>query len=272
MPNVFSAPTPLFDAHFHVIDRRFPLVRGDDYEPHEFTCDDYLAHARALGIGGGALVSGSFQGFDQSYLVDALERLGPGFVGVTQLPATVGDAELLRLDAAGVRALRFNVRRGGSAALADLPGLARRVWELVRWHVELYVDAATLGEQLDMLLRLPKVAIDHLGLSRAGLPASLRLAEAGAAVKASGFGRLDFDVRDALRAIAAANPASLMFGTDLPFNAGPALIRAGRHRSYRRNPRRTSLARRVARQRAPILRFGDLRKSLTSVPRGLLYR
>ena len=35
---------------------------------------------------GGAVVSGSFQGFDQSYLLDALDQLGPSFVGVTQLP------------------------------------------------------------------------------------------------------------------------------------------------------------------------------------------
>ena len=35
-------------------------------------------------------------------------------------------------------------------------------------------------------------------------------------VKASGFGRVDFDVRDALKALYAANPACLLFGTDLP--------------------------------------------------------
>lgn len=211
----------LFDAHFHIIDRRFPLVDSDAYVPPAITCDDYLAQARQLGISAGAVVSGSFQGFDQSYLLDALARLGHGFAGVTQLPAAVADAEVLRLDRAGVRALRFNVRRGGSAALGDLPGLAQRVWDLAGWHIELYVDAATLGSWLAVLLRLPKVAIDHLGLSRAGLPAVLRLAEAGAAVKASGFGRVDFDVAQALRDIAAANPDSLMFGTDLPSTRAP---------------------------------------------------
>jgi len=41
-----------------------------------------------------AVVSGSFHGFDQSYLLDALALLGPGFVGVTQLPATVTDDEI----------------------------------------------------------------------------------------------------------------------------------------------------------------------------------
>jgi predicted TIM-barrel fold metal-dependent hydrolase len=44
----------------------------------------------------------------------------------------------------------------------------------------------------------------------------LWLAERGIRVKASGFGRVDFDVRGALKALFAANPEALMFGTDLP--------------------------------------------------------
>ena len=40
-------------------------------------------------------------------------------------------------------------------------------------------------------------------------------------VKATGFGRVDFDVRAALRDLYAANPKSLMFGTDLPSTRAP---------------------------------------------------
>jgi predicted TIM-barrel fold metal-dependent hydrolase len=211
----------LFDCHFHIIDRRFPLSASQDYLPDEFRCEDYLTWSRRLEIRGGAVVSGSFHGFDQSYLLDALARLGPGFVGVTQLPASASDQEILRLDAAGVRAVRFNLRRGGSARIEDLPELAARVWELAGWHVELYADAALLESLLPTLLPLPKLAVDHLGLTRAGLPTVLELARHGTAIKASGFGRVDFDVRAALRAIAATNPSSLMFGTDLPSTRAP---------------------------------------------------
>jgi predicted TIM-barrel fold metal-dependent hydrolase len=35
-------------------------------------------------------------------------------------------------------------------------------------------------------------------------------------VKATGFGRIDMDPAPAIKAIAAANPESLMFGSDLP--------------------------------------------------------
>ncbi|HTG80946.1 MAG TPA: amidohydrolase family protein [Geobacteraceae bacterium] len=211
----------IFDSHFHIIDRRFPLVPNQGYLPDDFSCDDYLTRMKGCSLAGGAIVSGSFQAFDQNYLRAALARLGPTFVGVTQLPATVTDAELLDLDAAGVRAVRFNLKRGGSEGADKLEKVAWRVHELVNWHVELYVDSRDLAGLYDMLASLPAVSIDHLGLSREGFGVLLRLAERGVRVKATGFGRVDFDVRSALRELYAANPTALMFGTDLPSTRAP---------------------------------------------------
>lgn len=211
----------IFDTHFHIIDSRFPLTPNQGYLPPEYDLKTYLAAAKPLGVVGGAVVSGSFQMFDQTYLIAALEELGACYVGVTQLPANVTDDELMRLDAAGVRAVRFNIRRGGSAEVQDLARMAQRVYELARWHVELYVDSKDLSGFFGTLIKLPKVSIDHLGLSRAGMPTLLKLAERGVQVKATGFGRVDFDVAQALRDITRANPASLVFGTDLPSTRAP---------------------------------------------------
>jgi predicted TIM-barrel fold metal-dependent hydrolase len=211
----------IFDSHLHIIDPRFPLVGSQGYRPDPFTCADYGAWAAKLGIVGGAVVSGSFQGFDQSYLLAALETLGPTFVGVTQLPASVSEAEIRRLDRAGVRAVRFNLKRGGSAGVADLKPLAARVHALAGWHVELYVDGRDLPALFETLVALPAVVIDHLGLAEAGLPSLLRLIERGASVKASGFGRLDFAPGPVLRQVAAINPEALLFGTDLPSTRAP---------------------------------------------------
>jgi predicted TIM-barrel fold metal-dependent hydrolase len=211
----------IFDAHCHIIDPRFPLKANDGYLPEPFPVADYLAQVTPLGVVGGAVVSGSFQGFDQGYLLSALRQLGPGFVGVTQLPATVTDAELDTLNGFGVRAIRFNLRRGGSEQLDQLETLARRVFDQVGWHSELYVDSRELPDIESRLLQLPAISIDHLGLSAEGLPAVLRLAEQGVRIKACGFGRVDFPVAEALRDIDAANPSALMFGTDLPSTRAP---------------------------------------------------
>ncbi|MFH1028147.1 MAG: amidohydrolase family protein, partial [Pseudomonadota bacterium] len=198
-----------------------PLVPHNGYLPDDYHCDDSRKRMRGYNLAGGAIVSGSFQAFDQSYLLDALHTLGPAFVGVTQLPFSVSDRELLDLDWAGVRALRFNLKRGGSEEVAHLDAMARRVHEVVGWHVELYVDSAELEGLYDTLAALPAVSIDHLGLSKTGFGTLLRLAEKGVRVKATGFGRVDFDVKTALREIYAANPESLMFGSDLPSTRAP---------------------------------------------------
>jgi predicted TIM-barrel fold metal-dependent hydrolase len=88
---IFTAAMPpvMFDSHLHVIDPRFPLVATSGFTPTPFTVADYRARTAGLPIAGGAVVSGSFQGADQTYLLDALRRLGPRFVGVTRMPPDV---------------------------------------------------------------------------------------------------------------------------------------------------------------------------------------
>lgn len=206
----------LFDAHFHVIDPRFPLVPNQGYLPGRYLCRDYLERTEDYQLVGGVVVSASFQAFDQDYLVNALGRLGAGFVGVTQLPATVSNEEILELDLMGIRGIRFNLKRGGSAGVKHLDTLARRVFDVAGWHSELYVDSSELTELYPVLSKLPAVSIDHLGLTKEGFDVLLKLAEKGVKVKATGFGRVNFDVAQALRELHAANPACLMFGTDLP--------------------------------------------------------
>jgi predicted TIM-barrel fold metal-dependent hydrolase len=188
----------VFDAHLHIIDPRFPLVANQGYVPEPFTVEDYRAATAGLDVVGGAVVAGSFQGFDRACLVDALDRLGPAFVGVAQLDPATRDDEILELDAAGVRAVRFNLHRGG--ALDD--DLAHRVHELAGWHAEVYATDLPAHEQ--RLRALPRLVVDHLGMNDEGLAAAVRL---GAMVKATP--RFHGD----LRVVA---PDKLLFGTDLP--------------------------------------------------------
>ncbi|GFH34459.1 amidohydrolase family protein [Streptomyces pacificus] len=207
---------PFFDAHFHVIDSRFPLIERDGYLPGDFTVRQYRERTAALDVAGGAVVSGSFQGCDQTWLPDALSQLGPGFVGVTQIPPDLPDEEIALLAERGVRGVRFNLRRGGSAGVEHLDALARRIHDVAGMHIELYADARDLPELAGVLAALPAVSVDHLGLHAAGLPHLLALVERGVRVKATGFGRVELDVPRALRAVLDVDPTALMAGTDLP--------------------------------------------------------
>lgn len=212
---------PLFDSHFHIIDPQYPLVPNQGFLPEAFTVQDYLQRMRDYKLVGGAVVSGSFQAFDQTYLLASLKTLGESFVGVTQVPASITDEELLKLNSGGVRAVRFNLKRGGSEDVSQLASLAARVNEICGWHVELYVDSVDLSELRQQLIKLPRVSIDHLGLSKAGLNDIRYLLEHNVKLKACGFGRVDFDVKRILPELYAINPDALMFGTDLPSTRAP---------------------------------------------------
>ncbi|WP_109529045.1 MULTISPECIES: amidohydrolase family protein [Nocardia] len=205
----------MFDAHVHIFDPRFPLAENDGYLPDPFTIADYRKRMSRFDIRGGAVVSGSFQGTDQSYLKAALSELGEGWVGVTALDLEATDEEIVDLDRAGVRALRFNVKR----AAADITAMtlqALRAHDLVGWHVEVYIDGKMLTSLQPVISKLPAFSIDHLGMSDEGLPYLLDLVDRGARVKATGFGRVSMNVANTLRRIHAVNPEALMFGTDLP--------------------------------------------------------
>lgn len=211
-----QAERRLFDSHCHVIDHRFPIVANQGYTPPDFPLEAYLAQSRPLGVVAGAIVSGSFQGNDQTYLMHVLPKLGAGWAGVTQLPNDCPDAEIARLDALGVRAVRFNLFRGRLDSVDDIVAMANRVHAIAGWHAEMYVDAAALKPHIGKLSKLPQLCIDHLGMTAAGVPVLLELIASGCKVKATGFGRVKLDVAATLEAIAKHDPGALVFGTDIP--------------------------------------------------------
>ena len=206
----------LFDSHCHIIDHRFPIVANQGYTPPNFPLEDYLAQAKPLGVVAGAVVSGSFQANDQTYLMDMLPKLGPNWVGVTQIPNDYPDAEIAKLGKLGVRAVRFNVFRGRIDSVDDIVALATRV---------------PFGRRL---------AFGDLRRRRGARAACRQAVEAAAALHRPsrhdrgrragaarpGRGRLQgeghrlrpvkFDVPKTLEAVAKKNPNALVFGTDIP--------------------------------------------------------
>lgn len=55
----------IFDAYFHIINFDFPIIENQIFAPSD------------INVIGGEIVSGSFQGFDQAYLLKALKQMGP---------------------------------------------------------------------------------------------------------------------------------------------------------------------------------------------------
>jgi predicted TIM-barrel fold metal-dependent hydrolase len=211
----------LFDAHLHIFDPAFPLPGNQGFVPEHFTVADYRARTASLEVTGGAVVAASTQGTDPAPLLAAAAALGPRFVVVAEAHAGQDEADLAALAAAGVRGVRFNLVRSGAFSLAAMLAHALKAAD-AGLHAELYADAATLADHVDALAALPcGLALDHLGMTEAGLPVTVSLAAAGVKVKATGFGRVSLDVPRALETIANASPRSLMAATDLPSTRAP---------------------------------------------------
>jgi predicted TIM-barrel fold metal-dependent hydrolase len=143
------------DCHLHVYDAaRMP--RAD--------ADAYRALQRRLGLARGVLVQPSAYGFDNTLHLAALRALGRDrFRLVAVLPPDVPDAELRRLDAAGVRGVRFNLKLGGPLRIGDLAPMARRIAPL-GWHCQVNMSPVQLVEVAGLLRGLPcRLVLDHLG-------------------------------------------------------------------------------------------------------------
>ena len=85
--------------------------------------------------------------------------------GVATVTSEFPDAELERLDHAGIRGVRFNFVRRLVDTLPknELATIARRIGAL-GWHVVVYFDAADLAEFYDFFCALPTtVIVDHMG-------------------------------------------------------------------------------------------------------------
>lgn len=158
-----AAPLHACDAHFHVIDPRFPLAEETDVRGT--TLADYRRIQARIGTTRAVLVQAKRHGTNHDALLDALARLGRDGRGVAVVLPDVTDSELLRLHQGGVRGLRFSLwRPSDSVTSIDMvEPLAKRVANL-GWHVQLHMSADQIVASANMLQRLPcSIVFDHMG-------------------------------------------------------------------------------------------------------------
>lgn len=224
-----------WDCHVHVFDTSAP-VRPGHYVPAHRPLPEIEQLARRHGVAHLVLVQPSVYGADNTVMLRALEAAPGRHRGVAVVTPDVGDRELDRLHAAGVRGVRFNLvspaAYAGDAA-ADLRRLSPRLRER-GWHAQWYVHADTLP----LLVSLQSATgvsfvLDHLAGLHAGLHAghaawgaAQALADAGAWIKLSGWYRLGATAPYATlqpniqRAAAMFGPR-MVWGSDWPHTSFP---------------------------------------------------
>src|SRR5258706_3321109 len=135
----FRLPQGAVDAHCHVFGPadRFPFAPERKYTPCDAPKERLFALRDFLGFERNVIVQATCHGTDNRALVDALLASGGKARGVASVGPQVTDAELEAMDAAGVRATRFNFvkRLADSTPHAVLAEIARRVSRLGRHAV-----------------------------------------------------------------------------------------------------------------------------------------
>lgn len=241
-PSVPAAPMPdeACDCHAHIFGpvHRFPFAEGRGYTPPDAPVERYLGLLDTLRLARGVVVQGNAHGYDNRAIVDAVTRHPERLRGVAITDARVGAATLAAWHRLGMRGLRFHIY-AQSAAPNYVRGVGLKVFEhflpVLRelgWVAQFWCDWPMLPQVMPQLVKasasLP-VVIDHimempphLGIGHPSFQALLRmLGDGHATVKLSGYCRFsqgpDYD--DALpmhRALVAANPDGLIWGTDWP--------------------------------------------------------
>jgi predicted TIM-barrel fold metal-dependent hydrolase len=160
-------PPRAVDTHAHVFSATSPAVAGARYRPaYEAGVDAWKALWPAAHITHGVVVQPSFFGGDNREMLETLAADPHGLRGVAVLSPTVDDATLARFHAAGVRAMRLNLR-GVRDYTAYSTGPWRDLYDRVHahgWHVEIFVDEARLPDVATVLgVSQVAVAFDHFG-------------------------------------------------------------------------------------------------------------
>jgi predicted TIM-barrel fold metal-dependent hydrolase len=232
-----EVPPGACDCHVHVIGdpQRFPMVPERVYTAPPASPDELLALQRRLRFDRVVIVQPSFYGTDNAATLDGVRRLGPQRArGVAVIDDNTSSLALDEMAKGGIRGIRLNLETAGetdpAASGRKLQGAIRQVAGR-GWHVQVYTRLPLIAALAGELAALPvPLVVDHFGGARAalgpqqpGFDALLALVRSGKAyVKISGayrVSRLAPDYADAAplaRALIAANPERIVWGTDWP--------------------------------------------------------
>lgn len=232
-----ALPAGSVDTHVHVFERRYPLSPGRGYNPPDSTLAD-LRHLHAtLGIERVVFTQPSVYGIDNAAILDAMAALNAETPNrarcVVALDMRCSEKTLENLEKRGVRGVRLNLDNKGGMPIGmdEIPELAARVRPL-GWHFEFLFPGKDILELMPLFTRLElPMSIAHFayqpaaaGIEAPGFQALLELARRGNTwIKISGANRVSKgdlppydDVKPMARALIAAAPERIMWGTDWP--------------------------------------------------------
>jgi predicted TIM-barrel fold metal-dependent hydrolase len=245
-PVNFDVPAGACDTHTHVFgdSQRFPFAAVRNYTPEPASVEEMRALHRALHTDRVVIVHPSVYGTDNSCTLDGMKQLGSIARGITVIDEKTPESALDEMDRAGIRGIRINLETSGQSD----PAVARQRFQVAvdriknrgKWHIQIYTRLSVIEGIKEMVMAAPMpVVFDHFGGAQAALGAGqpgfeslLNLVRTGKAyVKLSAPYRSstqapDYaDVAPLAKALIAANPRRMLWGSDWPHPASPVAHR-----------------------------------------------
>ena len=232
----FDVPANACDCHTHIHGdvAKFPYSPERVYTPEAALPEEMALLHAALKMKRVVIVTPSVYGTDNAATLYGMAARGADARGVAVIGDKTTDAELDAMGKAGIVGIRLNLATGG---VSD-PNVGRqRLTAAIErmksrgWHIQLYTNLAMITACKDLVLASPlPVVFDHFGGAQAekgvaqpGFGDLTELLKSGKAyVKISGAYRAstkgpDFaDAAPLARALIAANPERIVWGTDWP--------------------------------------------------------
>jgi D-galactarolactone isomerase len=163
-PPKLKAPANACDCHMHIYDAKYPIAPTATLKPSDATVADYKLLQGRMGTTRNVVVTPSTYGTDNRITLDAIAQIGPTARGVAVVEASIGDAELKRMNDLGIRGIRINLVLAGATTVDMIEPLSKRVNDL-GWHLQIAMKGEQIAAIEDLLLRVPApVVFDHLGL------------------------------------------------------------------------------------------------------------
>ena len=236
----FEVPAGACDCHTHIHGDpdQFPFFPGRAYTPETALPEAMATLHEALHVQRVVIVTPSVYGTDNSSTLYGMKARGPAARGVVVVDDKTTESELDGMALAGVRGIRLNLYTAGvndpSSVRQRFQAAAERA-KIRNWHVQIFTNLAMIPPIKDLVAVSPvPVVFDHFGGARAelgpqqpGFADLVELVRSGKAyVKISGAYRAsklapDYsDVVPLARALIAANPDRVGWGTDWPHPDG----------------------------------------------------
>jgi predicted TIM-barrel fold metal-dependent hydrolase len=235
-PVNFDVPAGACDCHTHIHGdpQKFPFFEGRVYTPEPASPEEMSALHKALHIERVVIVTPSVYGTDNSATLFGMRARGASARGVAVIDDKTPESDLDAMQKDGFRGIRLNLATGG----VNDPNVGKPRFQAAvdrvkarGLHVQLFTSLAMISAIKDLVSTSPvPVVFDHfggaqaeLGLDQPGFADLVELVRSGKAyVKISGAYRaskLAPDYPDAAplaRALIAANPDRIVWGTDWP--------------------------------------------------------